>query len=145
VDRVATVARHPTPVHASVAYRRILVPIGEAGVPAMEVACALAVDHGAAVTALAVIEVPAALPLDAHMPEDDVRERLALAEAIGDRHDVRVERTVVRARRAGEAIVEAAGEADSELIVLRAPRLGRTARYVLKHARCRVLLAAPRG
>jgi nucleotide-binding universal stress UspA family protein len=92
-----------------------------------------------------VIEVPAALPLDAHMPEDDVRVRLALAEAIGDRHDVRVERRVVRARRAGEAIVEAAEEADSELIVLRAPHLGRTARHVLKHARCRVLLASPRA
>ena len=59
----------------------------------------------AIVTTLAVIEVPAALPLDAHMPaEAEVRERLALAEAIGDRHGVRVERSVVRARRAGEAM-----------------------------------------
>jgi APA family basic amino acid/polyamine antiporter len=145
VDRVATVARHRPPAHATVAYRRILVPIDEGSLPAVSTACALAVEHGAAVSALAVIEVPAALPLDAHMPEDEAREALALAEAIGDRHGIRVERSVVRARRAGEAIVDAAEEADAELIVLRSPHLGKTARHVLKHAHCRVLLAAPRS
>ena len=51
-------------------------------------------------TALAVIEVPAALPLDAHMAEARREKSLALAEAIGDHHGVRVERSVVHARRA---------------------------------------------
>ena len=141
---MATVARQHAPALRSLAYRRILVPIDAGSVAAVSTACALGVEHGAVVTALAVIEVPAALPLDAHMAEAEARKSLALAEAIGDRHGVRVERSVVRARRAGEAIVAAAEEHDSELIVLRAPRLGKTARYVLKHAHCRVVLVAPR-
>jgi nucleotide-binding universal stress UspA family protein len=92
------------------------------------------------VNALAAIEVPAALPLDAHMPDDDAEARavLAAAEAVGDQHGVHVARLAVRTRRAGEAIVDAAEESDAELVVLRRP-LDRTARYVLKHARCRVL------
>lgn len=139
---MATVARQRAAAPAFIACRRILVPIDARSSAAVVTACALASEHGAAVSALAVIEVPAALPLEAHMPEDEAREMLAVAEAIGDQHGVRVERAVVHARRAEEAIVEAADELDSELIVLRRP-LDRTARYVLKHARCRVLFSRP--
>ena len=119
----------------------MLVPVGESA--AIVTATALASDHGATVTALAVIEVPAALPLDAHMgPEEfEARRMLAAAESVGDRHGVRVERRIVRAREAGEAIVDAAEESDAELVVLRRP-LDRTARYVLQHAGCRVLFCA---
>ena len=127
----------------SIAYRRILVPVGGAGGGGVLTACALAAEHGAAVSAMAVIEVPAALPLDADMAELEAtaRKSLTWAEAIGDRYGVLVERLVVRARSAGEAIVASAEEWDSELIVLRTPRLGKTAKYVLQHARCRVLLS----
>jgi nucleotide-binding universal stress UspA family protein len=91
-----------------------------------------------------VIEVPAALPLDAHMAkeETEAKDLLAAAEAIGDRHGVRVERCVVHARLAGEAIVDAAEDSGAELVVLRRP-LDRTARYVLKHCGCRVLFSLP--
>jgi nucleotide-binding universal stress UspA family protein len=125
----------------------MLVPLAERGSTAAVVtACGLAAEHGATVRALAVIEVPAALPLDAHMLEEEAEARtmLAAAEAIGDRHGVRVERCVVRARQAGEAIVEAAQDSDAELVVLRRP-FDKTARYVLKHARCRVLFCAGPG
>jgi nucleotide-binding universal stress UspA family protein len=110
----------------------------------MVTACCLAAEHGGTVSALAVVEVPAALPLDAHMLEEEFEARrlLAAAEATGDRYGVRVERRLVRARLAGEAVIDAAEESDAELIVLRRP-LDRTARYVLKHARCRVLFPLP--
>ena len=139
---MATVAREMRARSAEIAYRRILVPVDFAPSAALTIACALAAEHGACVDALAVIEVPSALPLDAEMPEDAARERLALAEAIGDRYGVRVERNLVRARLEPEAIVAAADEADVDLIVLRR-RLDKTARHVLKHARSRVLLSSP--
>jgi APA family basic amino acid/polyamine antiporter len=141
VDGVATVAPSRPVARAPVAYRRILVPVS-GGEAAVRIACTLAAEHGAIVTALAVIEVPAALPLDAHMPEQELeaRKTLAAAEAIGDGRGVRVARCTVRARLAAEAIVDAAE--DAELIVLRRP-LDKIARYVLQHARCRVLLSTP--
>ncbi len=62
------------------------------------------------VSAIAVIEVPAALPLDAHMTEQEAEagRTSPCAEAIGDGHGVRVARCTARARLAGEAIVDAA-------------------------------------
>ena len=50
---------------------------------------------------------------------------------------------VVRARLGGEAIVAGAEEWDAELFVLRTLRLRKTGKYVLQHARCRVLLSVP--
>lgn len=136
---MAVTARQLPASRAQVEYRRILIPFEGERPGGVATACALAADHGAVVTALAVIEVPAALPLDADMPEP--LDALTVAEAIGDQRGVRVERRVVRARLAGEAIVATAEELESELIVLRSAPGAKTARYVLKHARCRVLLS----
>ncbi len=143
MDGVATFAPSRPAARAPVAYRRILVPVS-GGEAAVRIACTLAAEHGAIVTALAVIEVPAALPLDAHMPEQELeaRENLAVAEAVGDGRGVRVARCTARARLAGEAIADAAE--DAELIVLRDP-LDKIARHVLQHARCRVLFSTPRA
>jgi len=79
-------------VRPSIAYRRILVPVAGAGVASVKTACSLAAEHGATVSAIAVIEVPAALPLDADMREQEAeaRESLTCAEAIGDRLEARV-------------------------------------------------------
>lgn len=138
-------------------YHRILVPLAdEAGLrPAMTTACRLAAERSAAVTAISVIEVPAELPLDAHMTEEEAHSRrlLSEAEAIGDVHDVTVVPLVVRARSAGHAIVEAASSGGAEIIVLRAtPRkrrsrggalFGVTMSCVLQNAPCRVIVSAP--
>ena len=139
---MATIAPQRAAVRPSVAYRRILVPVDAEGRAAVAIACELAAEHGAVVVALGVTEVPAALPLDAHMPEEETKELLIVAEVIGDRHGVRVDRVMVRARDAGEAIVDAAAELDSQLIVMR-KELDKTVRHVLKHASCRVLYARP--
>ena len=138
------------------AYRRILVPLvadGESG-QAVALAAELAADHGASVTAVVVIEIPAELPLDAHMLEEERRARQALevAQATCGAYGIRVKARTLRARNAGEAIVDEAQARGTELVVLVAPRarlvgrrsrvFGQTVDYILKHAPCRVLVAA---
>ena len=63
-------------------------------------------------------------------------------------YGVRIVERLVRARSAGRAIVEEAERRQSEIVVLGAPRaprrqiFGPTADYVLRHAPCRVMVAA---
>ena len=135
-------------------YRAILVPLHSAAdaAHAMTIACELAAERHSSVTALAVLEVPAELPLDAHMFDEQAEAKRVLgdAAAIGDLHGVDVVQKVLRARAAGEAVVDEAAAFRSEIIVLAAPRrlrplgrvFGSTVDFVLKHAPCRVMVAA---
>jgi nucleotide-binding universal stress UspA family protein len=139
-----------------VAYRRIVVPLGtgddsDAGV---SLAAELAAEAHASITAVVVIEVPAELPLDAQMEDDEAAARTALerAHAIAGQYGVRLRERIVRSRAQGEAIVGEAADVGADLIVVWAPRperLGartrlfdKTVEYVLRHAVCRVLVAA---
>ena len=114
-----------------------------------------------------VIEVPLSLPLDAKLPrehEAQARRALERAREVGSEYeDVDVRTEVIRARKVGAGILEAARRADSEAIViggeppskirgggilggLGAPtpeEIGAATEYVLKKAPCRVLLTAP--
>jgi nucleotide-binding universal stress UspA family protein len=144
-------------VRALEAYRRILVPVNETRNcdQAMAIACRLAADRGATVSVLTAIEVPPELPLEAQMPDEEAEARSVVAEAraIAELYGVTVEARVVRARAAGEAIVEAVADAGAELVVLGAPRkqrasrrapvFGRTVAFVLAQSPCRVMVAAP--
>ncbi len=139
-------------------YRRLLVPIvpGQPSDDALDVACGLAAERGAQIIALNVIEVPLDLPLNADLPDEEDRANAELdeAQAIGDSYGVTVVDRLVRARNAGEAIVEEAARRGTEIIVLGSPRkaltagsravFGSTVDYVLKHAPCRVMVAASR-
>ena len=85
------------------AYRRIVVPLGDDDESELGVALAaeLAPEGGAAITAVVVIEVPAELPLDAHMHDEEAQARRALekANAIAASRGVRLrERDRPRAR-----------------------------------------------
>ncbi len=138
-------------------YRNILVPIAP-GYPsdeAMDVACRLAGERRASIVAETVIEVPLELPLDAYLPEQVEEANLQLdeASAIGESYGVRVTERIVRARNAGRAIVDEATRRGSEIIVMGGPRrvrlalgkrpiFGDTVDFVLKHAPCRVMVAA---
>ncbi len=74
------------------------------------------------------------------------------AIAIGDSYGIKVLDRLVRARSAGQAIVEEAEQRGTEIIVLGTPRktltatqravFGRTVDYVLRHAPCRVMVTA---
>ncbi len=114
-----------------------------------------------------VVEVPLTLPLDAKLPperEADAERALARAREVGEEYeDVEVTTEVIRARKVGAGIVEAARRLDAEAIVIggEAPtkirggamiggigaakpaEIGAATEYVLKKAPCRVLLTAP--
>ena len=81
-------------------------------------------EGGAVIEALWVFEVPMALPLDARVPDEELkraRKALARAKAVGEEYEgVEVATATVRARRAGEAIVREAKRRGVEAIVLAA-------------------------
>ncbi|NUT54693.1 MAG: amino acid permease, partial [Thermoleophilia bacterium] len=81
-------------------------------------------EGGAVIEALWVFEVPLSLPLDARVPEEELkraRRALARAKAVGEEYEgVEVATAVVRARRTGEAIVHEARRRGVEAIVLAA-------------------------
>jgi APA family basic amino acid/polyamine antiporter len=114
-----------------------------------------------------VIEVPLTLPLDAELPpeqEEQARRAVERAREVGDEYeDVAVTTEVIRARKVGAGILEAARRSGAEAIVVgaepptkvrggarlggigaaRPAEIGPITEYVLKKAPCRVLLTAP--
>jgi nucleotide-binding universal stress UspA family protein len=135
----------------TIGYRSILVPVADNAETdqALDVACRLAAEHGASITALVVIEVPPVLPLASHMLEEEAAAKLLVrrAEAFGESYGVRVVGRVVRSRDPGPAIVEESVARNVDLVVLGARRgrrraFGRTVESVLKRAHCRVLVIA---
>ncbi|HUJ35305.1 MAG TPA: universal stress protein [Solirubrobacteraceae bacterium] len=124
-------------------------------------------SEGAMIEAIWVFEIPLALPMDAPLPDAQVkraREALARAKLVGEEYEgVEVATAIVRARRAGEAIVREACRRGVEAIVLAAEEssrvrggallggrggplenyVGDVSRYVIGKAPCRVILTAP--
>jgi nucleotide-binding universal stress UspA family protein len=135
----------------TIGYRSILVPVANnvETDTALDVACRLATEHGASITALAVVEVPPVLPLGAHMLGEGADAKLLLrrAEAVGESYGIRVHGCVVRGRDAGSVIATEATSRDVELVVIGAARsrrgpFGGTVETVLKRSPCRVLVIA---
>jgi APA family basic amino acid/polyamine antiporter len=142
---------------AALEYRQLLVPVidGYESDEAMNVASRLAAERGARIAAVTAIELPLELPLDAEVADQELHANDVLdeARAIGDSYGVDVVVRIVRARNAGRAIVDEAERRGSEIIVMGAPRhggrgrreiFGDTVDFVLKHAPCRVMVAAAR-
>ena len=124
-------------------------------------------EKGAVIEAIWVFEIPLALPVDAPLPDAQVRrarESLARAKLVGEEYEgVEVATAIVRGRRAGEAIVREARRRGVEAIVLAAEEsskvrggsllggrggpldnyVGDVSRYVISKAPCRVILTAP--
>jgi APA family basic amino acid/polyamine antiporter len=124
-------------------------------------------EEGATIEAIWVFEVPMSLPIDARLPEAQVRraqEALRRAKAVGEEYEgVHVQTAMVRARRAGQAIVHEARRRGVEAIVLAAEEpsrvrggalfggsggplenfVGEVTKYVLRKSECRVILTAP--
>jgi APA family basic amino acid/polyamine antiporter len=135
-------------------YRTVVLHVTDARVADEMTATALrlASERRARVVALYTLEVPTSRPLSQIAPEDEQRanEQLAEAEALGQLYGVQVISRLVRTRNAGRALVEEAERRGSEIIVLGSPgRSARSARlfgttvdYVLRHARCKVMVGA---
>ena len=126
-----------------------------------------AAGHGATIEAIWIFEVPLELPLDARLPDAQLkkaRAALARAKAVGEEYvGVEVATATIRARRAGDAIVAEAQRRGVELIVLAAEEpsrirggarlggiggpldnfIGDATKHVVRKARCRVILTAP--
>jgi basic amino acid/polyamine antiporter, APA family len=124
-------------------------------------------EEGATIEALWIFEVPMALPLDARLPEVQLqraREALRRAKAVGEEYEgVEVATATVRARRAGQAIVDEARRRGVEAVVLAAEPpsrirggallggrggpmdnfVGDVTKYVVTKAPCQVILTAP--
>ena len=117
---------------------------------ALTLACSLLRKSKSKVYAVYVIEVKRNLALDAEMiPEAQQAEAvLVRAEEIGEELDCKVEGEILQARDAGHAIVDEAIERGVGAIVLGVSRdrplgeleLGHTARYVVEHAPCQVIV-----
>jgi basic amino acid/polyamine antiporter, APA family len=121
----------------------------------------------ATIEALWIFVIPMSLPLDARLPETQIkhaRQALARAKAVGEEYTgVQVATATVRTRRAGFAIVDEARRRGVEAIVLgaevpslirggarlggRGGRLenfvGDATKYVVSKAGCRVIVTAP--
>ena len=135
-------------------YSKILVPMkpGRIGEEMVATAVKLAQERTATVELLTVIRVPLELPFDAPIPdlEAEAAASIAEAEALGAGSGVLVTGRIVRARSIGDAIVEAAAESGTDLIVLgSSPRWRRQSRffsptveYVLRNASAEVLIVA---
>jgi APA family basic amino acid/polyamine antiporter len=121
----------------------------------------------ATIEALWVFVIPMSLPLDASLPDAQIkhaRQVLARAKAVGEEYTgVQVATATVRTRRAGYAIVDEARRRGVEAIVLGAEEpslirggarlggrgaalegaVGDITRYVVSKAACRVIVTAP--
>jgi APA family basic amino acid/polyamine antiporter len=121
----------------------------------------------ATIEALWVFVIPMSLPLDASLPEAQVKHArtvLARAKAVGEEYTgVQVATATVRTRRAGYAIVDEARRRGVEAIVLGAEEpssirggarlggrggplegyVGDITKYVVSKAACRVIVTAP--
>lgn len=124
-------------------------------------------EEGALIEALWVFEVPMSLPIDARLPEGQLkraRTALARAKAVGEEYEgVEVATATVRARSAGRAIVDEAQRRGVEAIVMSAEEptqirggallggrnatndsfVGAVTKHVLGKATCQVILTAP--
>jgi APA family basic amino acid/polyamine antiporter len=121
----------------------------------------------ATIEAVWVFVIPMSLPLDASLPEAQIkhaRQVLARAKAVGEEYNgVHVATATVRTRRAGYAIVDEARRRGVEAIVLGAEEpslirgggrlggrggplegyVGDITKYVVRKATCRVIVTAP--
>jgi APA family basic amino acid/polyamine antiporter len=121
----------------------------------------------ATIEAVWIFVIPMSLPIDARLPEDQVkaaRQALARAKVVGEEYaGVQVATAIVRTRRAGYAIVDEARRRGVEAIVLGAEQpslirggsrlggrggrlddfVGDVTKYVISKANCRVIVTAP--
>ncbi len=175
--RESALRRDREQIHELGEFGSILVPIfdNELDDDIMQTAGRLAGDEhddfdderGALIEALWVFEVPMSLPIDARLPDGQLkraRTALARAKAVGEEYEnVEVATATVRARSAGRAIVDEAQRRGVEAIVMAAEEptrirggallggrgganetfVGAVTKYVLARATCQVILTAP--
>ena len=134
------------------AIKRVLVPTSgtvysERGI---ELACRLGEEQKAEIYLIHVIEVPRTLPLEAPLPDAEIKagDVIKRGEEIVILRGLPVKGEVKRGRVAGEEIIRAAKDYEADLIVMGIRSeirmaqeiLGRTSDLVLRRAPCEVIL-----
>jgi nucleotide-binding universal stress UspA family protein len=136
----------------TIGYRSLLVPLADNAETdqALDVACRLAAEHRASITAVVVIVVPPMLPLTAHMRDEEAQAKVLLrrAENVAETYGVHVVGIVVRGRKAGEVVAVEAAARHVDLVVVGARRhrrrpFGHTVETILRKSPSRVLVIAP--
>lgn len=134
--------------------KRILVGYKEKeqAVELTDLACRVGA-RGASLTLAHIIELPAATPLDAAVPELEAagKKILAAAARVARRSRMKVTTVLLRARSAGQALVDECKERKIELAVVGYHRkktieellLGTTHQYLARHAPCNILMSIP--
>jgi nucleotide-binding universal stress UspA family protein len=136
-----------------VAKAKVMVALRDAGSVESLVGLACQLSHGmdAELTALHVVEVPLATPLEA---SNDVldhpgKEIVARARQVAEGYSKQLTTRLLRARDIGETVVGEAKERDVDLLIMGYHRkrgqlaeilLGSTAQYVVHHAPCRIIV-----
>lgn len=135
--------------------KRILVGLRslDQTVELLDIAVRLGAHHNAALFLVHVIEVPDATPLDAPLPELEARgdKVLAAGARLARRSRMKVSTASLRARSAGQALVEECKDKKIDLVVLGSHRhrtlgelfSGTTHQFVAKRAPCHVILSVP--
>jgi len=133
-------------------FHKILLPVigTEADEQAVRLACGLAKKNKSKISAVYVITIKRALPLEAEIePEIGKGEEvLDHIESIAEEEGVEIETDLLQAREVGPAIVDEAIEMEVDLILMGVTykqrfgqfTLGNVVPYVLKNAPCRVIL-----
>ncbi len=150
-ERTRTVARATRSVNK---LTRILVPLlskSEATDRIVALAAQMVRSRNGNVELLAVLEVPFTLPLDARVEDDekDALEILDRAESVAKQSVTAVNKRIVKARNAGQAIVREAETQAVDLILMantpvrvrgNVQQIHPAVDYVMKNAPCEVLV-----
>ncbi len=135
-------------------FTHILVPLlrrSEATDRIVALAAQMARHRNGNVEALAVIEVPFTLPLDAHVEQEEklAIEMLDRAESVAMQCLTKIQKRILKARNAGPAIVHEAEEQGVDLILIanvpvrvrgNMQPIDPVVEYVMKNAPCEVLV-----
>jgi nucleotide-binding universal stress UspA family protein len=133
---------------------RILVPLlhcSEETDRAVALAVQMARHRSGSVRAIALIEVPFMLPLDASLGEDETRVRMLVerARSVARQASLELDVHILKARQAGPAIVHEAEQCAVDLVIMAncpvrvrgsLQQIDPSVEYVLKHAPCEVLV-----
>jgi nucleotide-binding universal stress UspA family protein len=150
-ERTRTVARATRSVNK---LTRILVPLlskSEVTDRIVALAAQMVRSRNGNVELLAVLEVPFTLPLDARVEEDEKRalETLDCAESVAKQSVTAMNKRIVKARNAGQAIVREAELRCADLILMantpvrvrgNVQQIHPAVDYVMKNAPCEVLV-----
>lgn len=136
-------------------FARIVVPVQGDFVSDRLVALAsqMARFRGARMDVLYVVEVPQQFPIDAVSEDQErsARETFERAARIASKYDVKISKSIQRARQAGPSIVQYARDHNADLLMMgdvpnrnrRGTRYARSVEYVFENAPCEVIIDRP--